>query len=182
MHEVFYERAVGPAFAMNVKGSTHMDYTDLGLISPMLRRLGVLGPVGAGRMQEVMNGTSWTELSVGQRFSALDVENGIIAYWHDPGSETRSNTLTVRLVDGGTSAGAEAASAAASVTFSISNVNDAPVASNTSIVVDEGTGETASTLPTNPASVKVLTTAILSVTDSDDTVSNFNNGSGEGYY
>ncbi|MCC6771250.1 MAG: hypothetical protein IT360_08565 [Gemmatimonadaceae bacterium] len=55
MHEVFYERAVGPAFAMNVKGSTHMDYTDLGLISPMLRRLGVLGPVGAGRMQEVMH-------------------------------------------------------------------------------------------------------------------------------
>ena len=108
-----------------------------------------------GSMLVQWNGTSWTELVVGQRFSALDVENGKIAYWHNPGSETRSNTLTVRLVDGGTSAGAEAASAPASVTFNISNVNDAPVATNASIVVDEGTGETASTLPTNPASVKV---------------------------
>jgi hypothetical protein len=79
--------------------------------------------------------------------------------------------------------GDPARSPSRTVNFNITNVNDAPKASDATIAVDEGTGETVSTPPTNPASIKVMTTAILAVTDSDDTVSGFDNGGGgHGYY
>ena len=68
------------------------------------------------------------------------------------------------------------------VSFTITNVNDAPVAANTTIAIDEGTGETQTTPPTNPASIQVLSTSILSVTDSDNTVSDFSNGTDTGYF
>ncbi|MBM9519965.1 VCBS domain-containing protein, partial [Desulforhopalus vacuolatus] len=114
-------------------------------------------------------GSAWIELSAGSRFTATDIENGNIAYWHNPDSEVRTDVLTVHLVDGGTNDdGTETSSASATVTFNLPNVNDAPVSSDGGFEVQEG-------------GTQVLSTSILSVSDSDNTVSDFENDA-NGYY
>ena len=167
-----------------------------------------------GGALKLWNGTAWVTLNAGDRFNVTAVAEGKLAYFHDPGSELRNDSIQVYLIDGAVvqtgdvdidggnvterdtktvddgdtqlalNIGAPARSPLRTVNFTISNVNDAPVASGGTIAVDEGTGETDSTPPTNPGSWKVLKPADLSVSDSDtdDDVEHFNNGAGEGYY
>jgi VCBS repeat-containing protein len=157
------------------------------------------------------NGVAWAVLAAGDRFNVSEVAQGKIAYFHNPDSELRNDSVRVYLVDGavvqagdvvpngagftekstvrvddGTShldlaKGSVARSPTRTVNFFIDNVNDAPAAASTRFTVAEGTGETASSPPTNPASTRVLTTEILAVSDSDNLVTGFDNNGG-GYY
>lgn len=55
MHQVFFQRATAPAWSMVVARTQHYDFTDLGFISPLFARLGVLGGIEASRMHTIMN-------------------------------------------------------------------------------------------------------------------------------
>lgn len=55
LNDPVYERAIGPAYSVNVEGSTHFNYTDFSLLSPVFKRMGFLGPIDGARMQRIMN-------------------------------------------------------------------------------------------------------------------------------
>ena len=55
LNDPVYHRAVGPAYSVNVKGSTHFNYSDFSMISPIFKRIGFLGPIDATRMERIMN-------------------------------------------------------------------------------------------------------------------------------
>jgi len=55
LNDPVYERAMGPAYSVNVDGSTHFNYTDLSLLSPVFKRMGFLGPIDGARMERIMN-------------------------------------------------------------------------------------------------------------------------------
>jgi VCBS repeat-containing protein len=47
------------------------------------------------------DGSSWNTIPEGGQFAVADVEDGNIAYFHNPDSENRSVTIKVHLIDGG---------------------------------------------------------------------------------
>jgi hypothetical protein len=55
MHELFAQRATAPSISMTVARSMHLDYTDLGFLSPLFPRLGVLGGIPATEIHDIMN-------------------------------------------------------------------------------------------------------------------------------
>ncbi|MGH7664147.1 MAG: alpha/beta hydrolase family protein [Gemmatimonadaceae bacterium] len=55
LNDPVYERAMGPAYSVNIEGSTHFNYTDFSLLSPVFRRMGFLGSIDGARMQRIMN-------------------------------------------------------------------------------------------------------------------------------
>ena len=102
------------------------------------------------------NGSGWVALGTGGRFSVHDVQQGDVAYFHDPDAEAPTDTFRVRLTDGGTlGGGGEAASAPQTVTVNVAPVNDAPDADGGSFSLNEGASAT-------------LTTGHLGASDSDD--------------
>lgn len=55
MFDAEFQRATGPAWLINVAGANHLDYTDLGYVSPLFVKLGVLGGIRPTTMREIMN-------------------------------------------------------------------------------------------------------------------------------
>ncbi len=55
MHELFAQRATAPSISMTVARSMHLDYTDLGFLSPLFQRIGVLGGIPAAEIHDIMN-------------------------------------------------------------------------------------------------------------------------------
>ncbi|MCI0356398.1 MAG: hypothetical protein L0099_15375 [Acidobacteria bacterium] len=55
MNEPVFRRAQNDAWYVTVTGSTHFNYSDFSLISPLFRKLGLLGPIEGQRMEEIMN-------------------------------------------------------------------------------------------------------------------------------
>lgn len=55
LNDPVYERAMGPVYSVNVEGSTHFNYTDFSLLSPVFKRLGFLGPIDGARMERILN-------------------------------------------------------------------------------------------------------------------------------
>ncbi|MDQ3699169.1 MAG: hypothetical protein M3373_14285 [Gemmatimonadota bacterium] len=55
LNDPVYERAVGPVYSVNVEGSTHFNYSDFSMISPIFKRIGFLGSIEGARMQAIMN-------------------------------------------------------------------------------------------------------------------------------
>ncbi len=55
MNEPVFRRARGDAWYATVKGSTHFNYTDFSLISPLFSKVGMLGPIEGRRMEQIMN-------------------------------------------------------------------------------------------------------------------------------
>ncbi len=55
LNDPVFERAAGPAYSVNVEGSTHFNYTDFSLLSPLFKRMGFLGPIDGTRMERIMN-------------------------------------------------------------------------------------------------------------------------------
>ncbi len=55
MNEPVFRRAQGDAWYVTVKGSTHFNYTDFSLISPLFSKLGMLGPIEGRRMEQILN-------------------------------------------------------------------------------------------------------------------------------
>ncbi len=55
MNEPVFRRAQNDAWYVIVTGSTHFNYSDFSLISPLFRKLGLLGPIEGRRMEEIMN-------------------------------------------------------------------------------------------------------------------------------
>jgi len=55
MNEPVFRRAQGDAWYMTVKGSTHFNYTDFSLISPLFSKVGMLGPIEGRRMERILN-------------------------------------------------------------------------------------------------------------------------------
>lgn len=55
LNDPVYERATGPAYSVNVEGSTHFNYTDFSMLSPVFRRMGFLGKIDGARMERIMN-------------------------------------------------------------------------------------------------------------------------------
>ncbi|MGQ0540044.1 MAG: alpha/beta hydrolase family protein [Gemmatimonadaceae bacterium] len=55
LNDPVYERAMGPAYSVNVAGSTHFNYSDFSLLSPVFKKMGFLGPIDGERMQQIMN-------------------------------------------------------------------------------------------------------------------------------
>lgn len=53
LNEPVYERAEGPAYYVTVKGSKHLDYSDLAFISPLFKHMGATGTVGGQRMTKI---------------------------------------------------------------------------------------------------------------------------------
>lgn len=53
--EPVFRRTRAPAWLLKVNGSTHLDFTDLSLVSPLLRTAGMMGPIDGERMQTIMN-------------------------------------------------------------------------------------------------------------------------------
>jgi hypothetical protein len=103
------------------------------------------------------NGSAWAPLKAGDRFSAADIAADNVAYFHNPDSEPNAATdsVTVYLTDGGSNPdGSVTKSSEATVTFTVDNVNDAPVANNAAFTLSEG--------GTQP-----LNASLLSVSDSD---------------
>jgi hypothetical protein len=51
-----YRRVDAPAYRVTVSGSTHGDFGDMTLMSPLLKRAGILfGPIDDQRMVSIMN-------------------------------------------------------------------------------------------------------------------------------
>ncbi len=114
------------------------------------------------------SGSAWVALAAGERFAAQDVADGKIAYFHDPASELRNDSISVYLVDGsvvqvgdllisppsisekGTvtvddgdsqlsiAKGNIGRSPSRTVNFVIANVNDPPAAVDSAFSVEEG--------------------------------------------
>ncbi|NOS88637.1 MAG: DUF4347 domain-containing protein, partial [Methylococcaceae bacterium] len=61
----------------------------------------VLDSPPAGGTLSRWNGEFWVALTGGSRFSAQDVRDGEIAYFHNPDSELRNDSISVHLEDGG---------------------------------------------------------------------------------
>ncbi|MGH8250025.1 MAG: alpha/beta hydrolase family protein [Steroidobacteraceae bacterium] len=55
MNEPVFQRARNDAWYLIVIGSTHFNYSDFSLISPVFRTLGLLGPIEGRRMEQIMN-------------------------------------------------------------------------------------------------------------------------------
>lgn len=55
MNEPVFRRAQGDAWYVTVKGSTHFNYSDFSLISPLFSKVGMLGPIDGRRMERIMN-------------------------------------------------------------------------------------------------------------------------------
>ncbi|MGH8236056.1 MAG: alpha/beta hydrolase family protein [Steroidobacteraceae bacterium] len=55
MNEPVFRRAQRDALYLTVTGSTHFNYSDFSLISPLFRKLGLLGPIDGRRMEAIMN-------------------------------------------------------------------------------------------------------------------------------
>ncbi len=55
MSEPVFRRAQNDAWYLTVTGSTHFNYSDFSLVSPLFRRLGLLGKIEGERMEEIMN-------------------------------------------------------------------------------------------------------------------------------
>lgn len=55
MNQLVYEEASGPAWQATIAGSTHFNYTDLSLWSPLFRHIGLLGPIEGVRMTRIVN-------------------------------------------------------------------------------------------------------------------------------
>lgn len=53
--EPVFRRTRAPAWLLKVNGSTHLDFTDLSLVSSLLRTAGMMGSIGGERMQTIMN-------------------------------------------------------------------------------------------------------------------------------
>jgi VCBS repeat-containing protein/CshA-type fibril repeat protein len=143
------------------------------------------------------DGVAWVALAQGGSFAALDVENGKIAYFHSADSELRSDSITVHLRDGGVvqvgnvlttsppiseqgfvtvndgtntlaiNKGEVSRSPSRTVTFTIANVNDAPVASDRTFTVDEGYDTNSDGLDDNLGRIQTLDASILVASDSE---------------
>ncbi|HRF05111.1 Ig-like domain-containing protein, partial [Accumulibacter sp.] len=143
------------------------------------------------------DGAAWVALAQGGSFAALDVENGKIAYFHSADSELRSDSITVHLRDGGVvqvgdvlttsppiseqgfvtvddgtntlaiNKGQVSRSPSRTVTFTIANVNDAPVASDGTFTVDEGYNTGMGGVDDNDGRIRILDASILAASDSD---------------
>ncbi|MGH7720504.1 MAG: alpha/beta hydrolase family protein, partial [Gemmatimonadaceae bacterium] len=76
LNDPVYDRAAGPVYSVNVEGSTHFNYTDFSMISPIFKRIGFLGPIDATRMEAIMNAYLVaffdTHLRGGERAQLLD--------------------------------------------------------------------------------------------------------------
>jgi len=55
MNEPVFRRAQSDVWYLTVTGSTHFNYSDFSLISPLFRKLGLLGPIEGERMETIMN-------------------------------------------------------------------------------------------------------------------------------
>ncbi len=55
MNEPVFRRAQNSAWYLTVAGSTHFNYSDFSLISPLFRKLGLLGAIEGERMEHIMN-------------------------------------------------------------------------------------------------------------------------------
>ena len=55
INDPVYERAEGPTYFVTVKDSQHLDFTDLGLISPLFQLTGATGAINGRRMSEIYN-------------------------------------------------------------------------------------------------------------------------------
>ncbi len=55
MNEPVFRRAHGDAWYVTIKGSTHFNYSDFSLISPLFSKVGLLGPIDGRRMEQIMN-------------------------------------------------------------------------------------------------------------------------------
>ncbi|MGH8250030.1 MAG: alpha/beta hydrolase family protein [Steroidobacteraceae bacterium] len=55
MNEPVFGRAQDDVWLMTVAGSTHFNYSDFSLISPLFRKLGVLGSIDGARMEVILN-------------------------------------------------------------------------------------------------------------------------------
>ncbi|KJV05960.1 cadherin-like domain-containing protein [Methylocucumis oryzae] len=160
----------------------------------------VVDTIPSGGSISRWNGSAWVALSVGSRFTAQDVADGNIAYFHSASSELRNDSVSFYLEDGGvvelgdvvinpgvgvSEAGSKTVSDGSSsisidqgdvarspsrtVNFTISNVNDAPVAANGNFSVQEGYSNVDNDpTPNNPGRIQVLNSTIISVSDSDN--------------
>lgn len=55
LNDPVYDVATGPAYSVNARGSTHFNYTDFSLLSPLFKRMGFLGPIDGLRMERILN-------------------------------------------------------------------------------------------------------------------------------
>jgi VCBS repeat-containing protein len=147
------------------------------------------------------HGATWVALEQEELFSALDVENGNIAYFHSAASELRTDSITVHLRDGGVvqvgdvliappliseqafvtvddgsnslaiNKGEIARSPSRTVTFEVANVNDAPLASNGIFTVEEGYNTGMGGADNNPGRIQILDASLLAASDSDNSLS-----------
>jgi predicted dienelactone hydrolase len=54
-NETVYRMADAPAYYVTIQGTTHTNFTELGLISPLFRWVGALGPIDQRRMIQISN-------------------------------------------------------------------------------------------------------------------------------
>lgn len=55
MNDFMLDRVEAPSYRLVVRGTTHYDFTDLSLISPLFRMMGLLGPIGGERASRVVS-------------------------------------------------------------------------------------------------------------------------------
>ncbi len=108
------------------------DYDNTNLIQLIFQ---VTSAPGGGnlRMYDTDHGT-WSNLDSRDQFSIQKVRDGLIAYFHDPGSEPDASIdqFSLQLFDGG-----DTPSETVTLTIDVTNVNDAPSASGSTLVMDE---------------------------------------------
>jgi len=142
------------------------------------------------------SGAAWVVIAQGGTFAASEVAAGNVAYFHSADSELRSDSIVVHLRDGGVvqvgdvayspirelgfvtvndglnslaiNKGAVARSPSRTVSFTITNVNDAPLAYARNFVVDEGYDTNRDGHDDNLGRIQVLNANILAASDSDD--------------
>jgi predicted dienelactone hydrolase len=55
MNDFVYEQARDAVYRITVKGSLHTDFTDMALMSPFLKRVGIFGPIDGQRVVRILN-------------------------------------------------------------------------------------------------------------------------------
>ncbi len=53
LYNAMFEKAAGPAYAVSIGGSTHMNFLDTSIMSPLFQITGALGPIDGYRMLEI---------------------------------------------------------------------------------------------------------------------------------
>ncbi|MBE2257756.1 MAG: DUF4347 domain-containing protein, partial [Rhodobacteraceae bacterium] len=146
------------------------------------------------------DGSTWLALAAGATFTAPELAGGELAYFHDADSELLSDSIVVNLRDGGVvqvgdvligggtiseqgfvtvndgstaltiNKGVVARSPSRTVTFTVANVNDAPLAGDGNFAVDEGYNTGSGGADNNPGRIRVLDASIMPASDSDNSL------------